>query len=215
MATTSLATLFSVSLQQDYTLVLFLSPWLLVTIVVVIGAWYAMQQFVRGRRGGRFEIDRADIGLGAGTISLRPNVRDQQMAYAIWVELSTRKIGLPIDLDHDVIAEIYDSWHTFFSITRELIKDIPVNKVRSNSTRKIVELSMDVLNEGLRPHLTKWQARFRHWYKQQLENANGDIDPQYIQSQYPKYQKLRDDLLEVNKRLMSYRKKMRELVLEK
>lgn len=29
----------------------------------------------------------------------RPNLDDQQIAYAIWIELSTREIGLPIDPD--------------------------------------------------------------------------------------------------------------------
>jgi hypothetical protein len=75
--------------------------------------------------------------------------------------LSTRKIGLQIDLKQDVIVEIYDSWHNFFTITRELIKDIPVSKVQAPSTRKIITLSVNLLNEGLRPHLTTWQARFR------------------------------------------------------
>lgn len=163
-------------------------------------------------RGPSFEIDTAEMGIGSGKISFKPNLKDQQIGYAIWVELSTRKIGLPIDLEHDVISEIYDSWHTFFSITRELIKDIPVNKVKNSSTQKIINLSIDVLNQGLRPHLTSWQARFRHWYEKQLAKADGDIDPQAIQARYPKFEELKTDLLAVNTRLIRYRDKMRELV---
>jgi phage terminase Nu1 subunit (DNA packaging protein) len=120
---------------------------------------------------------------------------------------------LKIDLDHDVVAEIYDSWHNFFSITRELIKDIPVNKVKNPSTRQIITLSIGVLNEGLRPHLTSWQARFRRWYDKQLASAADDADPQSIQAQYPKFEELKIDLLLVNQRLIKYREKMRELVL--
>ena len=62
---------------------------------------------VRGWR--RFEIDEAQFGLGEQKITLRPNDTDRQIAYKVWVELSTRKIGLPIDLDDDVIAEVYES----------------------------------------------------------------------------------------------------------
>jgi hypothetical protein len=153
------------------------------------------------------------MGIGSHKISFKPNIRDQEIAYKIWVELSTRKIGLPIDLEHDVISEIYDSWFNFFSITRELIKDIPVSKVKNQSTRKIITLSISVLNEGLRPHLTTWQARFRRWYDRQLTNATDDADPQAIQEKYPKFSELKTDLLAVNKRLIKYREKMREVVM--
>lgn len=160
-----------------------------------------------------FELDEAEFGLGDQKFKLRVNDDDRQIAYKIWVELSTRKIGLPIDLEHDVITEVYDSWHTFFSVTRELIKDVPVRKYRRDSTEKIVRLSIEVLNEGLRPHLTRWQARFRRWY----ERASGETDfvkisPQEIQQQFPHFQELADDMKIVNDRLIAYRKRMHQLI---
>jgi len=162
-----------------------------------------------------FEIDQAEIGIGNAKFKVKPNLTDRQVAYAIWVELSTRKIGLPIDFDHDVIAEIYDSWFGFFTITRDLIKSIPVNKVKSASTQAIINMSIEVLNEGLRPHLTQWQARFRRWYEHQLDKKDGDVvvDPQDIQKQFPKYAELRLDMERVNQNLIRYRAKMRELVM--
>lgn len=184
-------------------------------VVVLLG------MFFRWRLGGfslsRFEIDQAELGIGDTKLSFRPNLTDRQVAYAIWVELSTRKIGLPIDLEHDVIVEVYDSWYTFFSVTRELVKGIPVSKVQRASTRAIIQLSIQVLNEGLRPHLTHWQARFRHWYDRELkkydEGEGKDVlDPQSIQSKFPQYEQLRDDMLRVNKALMRYRQKMNDLI---
>jgi hypothetical protein len=83
--------------------------------------------------------------------------------------------------------------------------------VRGNSTSQIIDLSVEVLNEGLRPHLTKWQARFRHWYERQMDNKS-DASPQEVQKDFPAYDELIADLLEVNKRLMIYRLKMNELV---
>jgi hypothetical protein len=116
-----------------------------------------------------FEIDEAEIGVGNSKLRFRPNLTDRQVAYAIWVELSTRKIGLPIDLEHDVISEIYDSWYTYFSVTRDLIKSIPISQVKRGGTQAIIKLSIVVLNEGLRPHLTRWQARYRAWYDRELK----------------------------------------------
>jgi len=166
-----------------------------------------------------FEIDQADIGIGSQKFVFKPNMTDKQVAYAIWVELSTRKIGLPIDFDHDVIAEIYDSWFNFFSVTRDLIKGIPAVKVKRDSTQTIIKLSIQVLNDGLRPHMTTWQARFRHWYDRELakyEKGDGAevLDPQLIQAKFPKYDELKEDMERVNQSLIKYRDKMYQLVLK-
>lgn len=160
-----------------------------------------------------FEINEAEFGFGDQKIKLSPNVTDQQIAYKIWVELSTRKIGIPIDTANDVISEIYDSWFNFFSVTRELIKDVPVQKFRRKDTEQIVRLSIEVLNQGIRPHLTQWQARFRRWYENQLkQDANTDFHPQDIQKKYPQFAELERDLLDVNQRLINYRQKMYEII---
>lgn len=167
-----------------------------------------------------FEIDQAEIGVGNGKLRFKPNVTDKQVAYAIWVELSTRKIGLPIDFNNDVIAEIYDSWFNFFTVTRELVKSIPANQVKRDSTQKIIKLSIEVLNNGLRPHLTMWQARFRHWYDREIKNYDEGkrgtdvLDPQAIQEKFPKFAELKADMEKVNQHLILYRNKMRELSLK-
>lgn len=160
-----------------------------------------------------FEIDETEFGLGDQKIKLRPNITDQQIAYKIWVELSTRKIGIPIDIENDVVSEVYNSWSSFFSVTRELIKDIPVQKFRRKDTEQIVRLSIEVLNQGIRPHLTQWQARFRRWYENQLKiEANAEVNPQDIQKKFPQFAELKRDILLVNQRLISYRKKMYEII---
>ncbi len=203
--------LISIILADDWSVSLHLAPLpVIILLLVAVLAWLAVRWHY-GRKFSDFEIDSAELGLGDHKVSFRPNDTDRQIAYSIWVELSTRKIGLPIDAEDDVIAEIYDSWYAFFAVTRELIKDIPVSKVRGNSTSKIIDLSVEVLNEGLRPHLTKWQARFRHWYERQMDNKV-DAEPQELQKQFPAYDELVEDILAVNKRLISYRKKMNELV---
>lgn len=201
-----------------WTLTLSASAWLLagaaiLAVLVVLWKWW-----FGGFAFKSFEIDQAEIGVGNNKFRFKPNLTDKQVAYAIWVELSTRKIGLPIDFDHDVIAEVYDSWFNFFSVTRDLVKGVPVNQVKRDSTQAIIKLSIEVLNEGLRPHLTHWQARFRRWYERELakydEGESGTVlDPQEIQAKFPKYGELKADMLRVNEALIRYRRKMHELVL--
>ncbi len=59
------------------------------------------------RKVKAYEIDEAVIGIGDQKVKIKPNYQDMQIAYNLWVELSTRKIGLEIDLDNDVIKEMY------------------------------------------------------------------------------------------------------------
>lgn len=192
---------------------------LLIFLALVAAALAIWRWWAGGIAFRSFEIDQAEIGVGSNKFRFKPNLTDRQVAYAIWVELSTRKIGLPIDFEHDVIAEIYDSWFNFFSVTRDLVKGIPVNQVKRDSTQAIIKLSIEVLNEGLRPHLTRWQARFRHWYEREVNKydkgeAGGVIDPQQIQAKFPQYAELKDDMDRVNQALIRYRRKMHELVLK-
>lgn len=203
--------LFSITLGDDWNLSLHISPIPLIIIAVIAGIIFWVVRAYATHRLIDWQLDGAELGLGDQKFSFKPNNIDRQIAYSIWVELSTRKVGLPIDAENDVISEVYDSWYAFFSVTREMIKDIPVSKVRGASTSKIIDLSVEVLNEGLRPHLTKWQARFRHWYEHQMDNKS-DVDPQELQKKFPAYDELVADLMEVNGHLIVYRFKMNELV---
>jgi hypothetical protein len=190
------------------------NPWIAGVLVVAILASLLIRRGWR-RRLKSFEIEKAELGIGAGKITLKPNDTDRQVAYQIWVELSTRKIGLPIDLNNDVVAEIYDSWHNFFGVTRELIKSVPVSRAADDNTRKIINLSIEVLNDGLRPHLTLWQARFRAWYDRQVKDrTDAQMDPQDIQSGFPRFQELSADLINVNQNLIAYRALMGRIVYE-
>ena len=166
---------------------------------------------LRSRFNNNLIIDEFQLGIGSQKIRLKTNHVDRQVAYKIWVELSTRKIGLPIDLDDDLVVEIYDSWYSFFGITRELIKSIPAEKMSRPSTKSIVDTSILLLNEGIRPHLTKWQARYRSWYNNHVTTNLAHEAPQDLQRRFDEFEALRNDLLAVNKKLIAYRDTMRML----
>ncbi|GAB5489592.1 MAG: hypothetical protein Pars2KO_31620 [Parasphingorhabdus sp.] len=211
VASSQIENIVSASISEDWKLSVEVAPVpLLIVFVVGLLVWLAFKWW-SGSRFPDFEIDSAEFGWGDQKLSFKPNVTDRQIAYSIWVELSTRKIGIPINLDDDVVSEIYDSWHSFFGVTRELIKSIPVSKVNRSSTNQIISLSIEVLNEGLRPHLTKWQARFRRWNDRQLKLSE-DASPQEVQKDFPEFESLATNMIEVNDKLILYRLKMHELL---
>lgn len=198
--------LIELSIKQDGTILLTVSCLLFIGGLVVTAIFWLCQIIFRRYLRVSYEINEAEIGVGNSKIKICPNRDDLQIAYKLWVELKTRKLGMQFDENHDVIVEVYNSWYEFFKITRELVKAIPAQKVRSSAdTRYLVELAMKVLNDVLRPHLTKWQAKFRRWYDHRIQATDSvQQSPQEIQKQFTEYSELIDDIKRVNSSLVNY-----------
>jgi len=168
-----------------------------------------------GRSRGSLDISQISLGIGGHQVTLTPNFKDRQIAHKLWVELNTRKIGIEIDLENDVVLELYNSWYSFFQITRDLIKEIPVEKMRFRKNEiEFVDLAIEVLNKGLRPHLTRWQAKFRRWYELEINQADQMLrllSPQQIQQRFPEYEELLADIIKVNDRLIYYKTQLKKI----
>jgi len=204
--------LFYLIINNDLSVSVYVSGYLWIVIFILFVVVLGIKMF-GSHRIQSFEIDEAELGVGNQKIKLKPNNIDSQIAYKIWVELSTRKIGVPIELERDVVVEVYNSWYNFFQVTRELIKEIPVSKLKRKETKNIVKLSIDVLNNGVRPHLTTWQAKFRRWYENEItDKSKISISPQDIQKEYPEFTQLTNDLKDVNLKLIKYREAMYKLI---
>ena len=161
-------------------------------------------------------FDEIILGIGRhSSVKLKYNRKDQEVAYKLWVELSTRKIGLPFDQENDVITEVYNSWYDFFKIARELLKDIPASRLPYSND--LIKLTERVLNVGLRPHLTKWQAKYRQWYNNEFikKNNKKSETPQEIQKRYPEYSVLVEDLVLTNKRMIEYKDLMGKIAFKR
>ncbi len=161
-----------------------------------------------------FEINEAEIGIGSGKVKLKANLDDLQIGYKFWTELTTRKIGLPIDEKHDVIVDVYNSWYEFFGIAREMIKSIPVSKIRANqSTKELVLISVHILIHELRPHLTRWQAQYRRWWDDVITDPTyKDLPPQQLQLNYPHYDELISEMKAVNAKLVIFTNHLKKLI---
>ena len=194
-------------LNDKYSIVVEVSPWLVGVVLILV-----LIAFFRWRRR-RFSVVSLDIFLGGiGKVNLQPREEDIDVAHKIWTELVTRKAALPFDPENDVIVEIYDSWYALFGRVRELISKIPARLVRDDpATQQLVSIAIESLNKGLRPHLTRWQIRFRNWYSSQSEMLITK-SPQEVQREFPEYKDLLMDLQSVNEDLIQYAGELQKLV---
>ncbi len=85
--------------------------------------------------------------------------------------------------------------------------------LHNKNTKILVNLLVDALNKGLRPHLTKWQGRFRRWYENELtKEINKNKTPQEIQKAYPHYDELITDLMVINQQMIVYTNELKKLI---
>jgi hypothetical protein len=185
-------------------LIVEVGPLVLVIVAATVGIFFLIWYF---RKKTSWDVVEAEIPFpGMGKVKLRPSYEDIQIAHKAWVELATRKAGIPLDEENDTIVELYNSWYELFREMRNLAKQIPADRIRKHSdTQELVRLLVDVLNQGLRPHLTRWQSRFRRWYDDAIiRDENKDKSPQEIQKGYPEYAMLIADLKVVNEGLVKY-----------
>ncbi len=197
--------LISMKITDAYGVTIEAGPVFLALLALGATIWAVYRFYFRRRRLSSWSVVEAQVQLGGiGNVKIRPSYEDIQVAHKAWVELVTRKAALPLDEDYDVITEVYNSWYALFQEMRSLTKTIPAEKVRgSRDTQELVRLLVDALNKGLRPHLTQWQAKFRHWYEAAIKQSAGK-SPQEVQRDYPQYRALVDDLIKVNKQLVEY-----------
>jgi len=193
---------------KDCMIEISISIWIILFIIVLIAAYYL---FIHKK--SRYGLVKLNIKLGnVGNAEFKPNNTDLQIAHKIWTELVTRKAAIPIDKENDVIEEIYNSWYALFQKVREFISEVPADLIRKNkSTREIVRIATKTLNDGLRPHLTMWQAKFRTWHENNKDRLK-EMTPQELQKEYKEYSILVDDLLRVNALLIEYSTELKKII---
>lgn len=183
--------------------------WILLTIILLVGGTWLVFWLFRTTpwKRGRWDWVEAELSIAnLGKVKVRPDHENVRIAYQAWVELTTRKAALPFDEEHDVISEVYASWYTLFGTIRELIKTVPAHRLRDcENTQRLVETLTKVLNDGLRPHLTRWRPHFKRWYEQTCAGDKCiDKRPQDIEREFPQYKELVADLKKVNEGLRQY-----------
>jgi hypothetical protein len=145
-----------------------------------------------------------DIPLGGiGRVTINTDREVARLAHQAWIELITRKAGLPLDEDNDVIEEVFNSWYELFRELRTIARAVPSSSLRTANARQLLDTLVKALNGGLRPALTRWQARFRAWYAAERQARPAD-QPQEIQRDFPQYADMMSDLKTVNEQLMQF-----------
>ncbi|MGL1861444.1 MAG: hypothetical protein OCC46_02845 [Pseudodesulfovibrio sp.] len=180
--------------------------------VVIIAVVYIYHLVSRKKYLKKSQVFEFNLAGQKCSYTLERDDSNVEIAHRVYVELITRKAAIPFDEDNDIIAEVYNSWYILFGIIREEIKGINGHTLLvDKKSLPLIELTIAILNEALRPHLTKYQGRFRKWWD---EENRGAESPQRSQRLYPEYSDLVADLKAVNAVLVSYADQLKTFIYE-
>ena len=135
----------------------------------------------------------------------------RQLAYTFFMDMTNRKVALPIDWKDDTLSDVYASWKRFFDNSVSLLKNFPVEQ--ATESRPIIHLLQEILHQVLRPHLTRWQAAYRRWYetnhtRKELRN----LRPQEVQRHFPDFAALRNDFEATQGKVRNYAQRLEGLI---
>lgn len=185
----------------------------IISIIILCILLYRLYYKKKLKNKKKVNINSFKIGSKECSMIIMVDYSDIELAYKIWVEISTRKVGLRFDSQNDVIIEVFNSWYAFFGLTRTYLENLPGKNIKSSND--LVDLCVDVLNDGLRPALTKWQSRFRKWYElESKKEENKNKSPQEIEKKFPQYEELKKDLLDTNEVMLLFKSYLHDIAFD-
>lgn len=146
------------------------------------------------------------LPFSIGSVKWVPDRTEQEAAWALYIELVTRISVQRLDLDQGLVREAMNSLYSLFATTREILKKAgPGVGISKNSVGGIAIM---VLNNGLRPFLSKWHPLLHAWESQKPSS----LSAKEHERNWSEEAKLRGELEKLRKDLESYSCLLAEIV---
>jgi hypothetical protein len=165
---------------------------LYITIGAVAGAVTALILRVYGR-SARLTAVRITVPQFS-ELTFMVNNEARQVAWRIYVEIVTRISIQRLSDEDGLLREALTSLYGLFGTTRDALKASRPS-VPATGDQTVEHLAITMLNNELRPFLSKWHARLR-----EFENANRELP----ESQWPEAAACREDLRAVQRHMVDY-----------
>ncbi len=115
---------------------------------------------------GSFSKPKISVNLpfGIGGVEWEVDPIEQRVAWSLYVELVTRIAIQPLESDQGLLREALNSLYSLFDTTRQILKE--AGSVLGTSPKSVGGIAIAVLNNGLRPFLSKWHPVLEEWEAQ-------------------------------------------------
>ena len=110
------------------------------------------------------------LPFGIGSASWEADPTERNAACELYIELVTRIAVQPMAKDLGTLREALNSLYTLFGSTREILRKAGPKVGASHDS--VGGIAIAVLNNGLRPFLSKWHPLLQNWEVQRSEELS-------------------------------------------
>lgn len=101
------------------------------------------------------------LPFGIGSASWESDPTERKAAWELYIELVTRIAVQPLATEEGLIREGLNSLYSLFGSTREILRKAGPDVGASRES--VGGIAIAVLNNGLRPFLSKWHPLLQEW----------------------------------------------------
>lgn len=120
------------------------------------------------------------LPFGIGSVSWEADPTERNAAWELYVELVTRVAVQSLNPQEGLVREAMNSLYSLFGSTRDILRKAGPNVGASHDS--VGGIAISVLNNGLRPFLSKWHPLLLEWEE---KKPNG-VSPQVHEKAWDK-----------------------------
>lgn len=138
------------------------------------------------------------LPFGIGSVEWEADPTERKAAWSLYIELVTRIAVQPLEADNGLLREALASLYNLFPVTRQVLKESGPDV--GASLDSVGGIAIAVLNNGLRPFLSKWHPLLQTWEAQRPPH----LSLKEHERQWSEESKLREELELLRKDLEQY-----------
>ncbi|MEB3359748.1 MAG: hypothetical protein VKK04_23685 [Synechococcales bacterium] len=145
------------------------------------------------------------LPFGIGSASWEADPTERNAAWELYVELVTRVAVQSLNTEEGTVREAMNSLYSLFGSPRERPRKAGPGGGASHDS--VGGIAIAVLNQGLRPFLSKWHPRLQEWEAQRPDR----VSPQIHEKTWPRESELRTELEALRQDLEQYADALAEI----
>lgn len=145
------------------------------------------------------------LPFGIGSAAWEADPTERNAAWELYVELVTRIAVQPMEDEIGTVREAMNSLYSLFASTREILRKAGPKVGASHDS--VGGIAITVLNNGLRPFLTKWHPVLQAWEAKRSES----VSPAAHEKAWTMESPLRAELESLQKDLEQYANALAEI----
>jgi hypothetical protein len=107
-----------------------------------------------------------NLPFGIGGVTIEVDEAQQEAAWALYIELSTRVAGVGLEPGVGSAREALDSLYTLFDTTRSVLRTAGAGAARGPES--VGPIAIEILNRGLRPFMAEWHTRLSAFEREEM-----------------------------------------------